>query len=357
MLLATEDSRVNISATDLESSITVSIGTKIEQPGAITIPSKTMKELIGSLSPERVDFRVDAATQTMNVRCGIQTSELRGIDADEYPTIRHDDGLSDVHMEVESLLRMLDAVLKCTAREQNRPILCGVHLYLGKGKIELAGTDGYRLGIEHLPVAYNGPERRAVLPGSAVKKLLRVLRQLKDKELGIRFVEHEDGSITQVRFVLPNIQVTAQLLGERIPDYASIVPRSYVSQVVLYANDVRIALKRAAIFARDNANSCYLTVVPARHPGEPAEVTIGAKSPDKGETEAMLDASAEGERFAWSFNCKYLLEAVEPYRKDAERIVIDTNGPQDPAVIRPEYRPLPSVGEAGSITVIMSMSK
>ena len=53
--------RLKISATDLETSITVYIGSKVEQDGAITIPAKLFKELVGTLSRERVDFRVDAA--------------------------------------------------------------------------------------------------------------------------------------------------------------------------------------------------------------------------------------------------------------------------------------------------------
>ena len=127
--------------------------------------------------------------------------------------------------------------------------------------------------------------------------------------------------------------------------------------MVLYAADTLIALKRAQIFAKDNANSAYISVVPARNHGEPAEVTIGARSPERGETEAMLDATATGERVEWSFNCKYMLEAIDHYRKEAQRIVIDTNGPENPAVIRPEHAPVPSISEAGSLTVIMPMSK
>ena len=50
----------------------------------------------------------------------------------------------------------------------------------------------------------------------------------------------------------------------------------------------------------------------------------------------MLDAKATGERFEWSFNFQYMLDAIDSYRKSAERIVIDTNGPENPAVIRPE---------------------
>ena len=71
----------------------------------------------------------------------------------------------------------------------------------------------------------------------------------------------------------------------------------------------------------------------------------------------MLDATATGERFEWSFNFKYMLDAIDSYRKSAERIVIESNGPENPAVIRPETQPLASVGDCGSMTLIMPMAK
>ena len=103
VLLDAEDSRLKISATDLESSISVWIGARREQPGAISIDAKTMKDYIGILSPERVDFRTDPSVWTMHVRCGVQTGELRGFDADEFPPIRHNETPMDLIVPAEAL--------------------------------------------------------------------------------------------------------------------------------------------------------------------------------------------------------------------------------------------------------------
>ncbi|MCY3864259.1 MAG: DNA polymerase III subunit beta [Chloroflexi bacterium] len=227
-------------------------------------------------------------------------------------------------------------------------------MHLEKGQLSLASADGYRATVERLPVDYAGEKEDLTLPGDAVKKLLR---GHKDAEVGIT-LPSERNSVT---FTLPNIAVSSQLLEGRFPDYASIIPRSYVTKAIFYANDMRIALQRAEVFAKDNANSCTLSITPAFNPGEPTLLTLSAKSPEQGQTEAMLDATAEGEKTAWSANYKFMLEAVESYRKDSERLVIHTNGPENPAIIRPEYYPERdgevNAHNAGSITVIMPMAK
>src|SRR5690606_38928210 len=66
VLLATEDARLKLAATNLQMSITTYIGAKVDKEGAITLPAKTLTELVNNLSPERVDLTLDAGTQTVN---------------------------------------------------------------------------------------------------------------------------------------------------------------------------------------------------------------------------------------------------------------------------------------------------
>ena len=80
--------------------------------------------------------------------------------------------------------------------------------------------------------------KHLTLPGDTVKKLLRVLRGHKDMEVGIT-LPSERNSVT---FTLPNIQISTQLLEGRFPDFARIIPRSPISQVVMYAADMKVAL-------------------------------------------------------------------------------------------------------------------
>jgi DNA polymerase-3 subunit beta len=61
----------------------------------------------------------------------------------------------------------------------------------------------------------------------------------------------------------------------------------------------------------------------------------------------MLDASVEGEPLDVSFNIKYLIEVLRVINE--ERVVLESNGPANPGVIRPE-------GRDDFVTVIMPMS-
>ena len=330
VLLETEDSRLKVSATNLELSISMWIGAKVEQSGRITLPARTFSELVSSLSRERVDLRLDAATHTVHLRCGVQTSNIRGIDADEYPPINHNES-ADLQLDGETLREMINQTAFAAAREQNRPILTGVYLQLDGQTMTLAAADGYRLAVRTTELSETFEERQdMVVPARTMSEIARIIED--DQEIGIALPAQRN-SIT---VFAPNIQISSQLLEGRFPDFASIIPRAFVTSTVLYTNDLLVVCQRAEIFARDNANSANLSVKPAQNPGEPAEVLIVGKSAERGDSEGMLDATAEGEPLDISFNIRYLIDVLRVIKE--ERVVFQSNGPENPGVLKPENR-------------------
>ena len=342
VLLETEDSRLKISATNLELSISVWIGAKVEQSGSITLPARTFSELVSNLSPERVDMRLDAATHTVHLRCGVQTSNIRGIDADEFPPINHNES-ADLQVQGESLREMINQTAFAAAREQNRPILTGVYLQLEGPTMTMAAADGYRLAVRTAEIGASFDERQdMVVPARTMSEVARIIED--DQEVGIALPAQRNS----VTFFAPNVVISSQLLEGRFPDFASIIPRSFVTSTVMYTNDLLIVCQRAEIFARDNANSANLRVKPALNPGEPAEVLIVGKSAERGDSEGMLDATAEGEPLDISFNIRYLIDVLRVINE--ERVVFQSNGPENPGVLKPENR-------EDFTHVIMPMSK
>ncbi|MCE2473306.1 MAG: DNA polymerase III subunit beta [Anaerolineae bacterium] len=330
VLLETEDSRLKISATNLELSITMWIGAKVEQSGSITLPAKTFGELVSSLSRERVDLRLDAATHTVHLRCGVQTSNIRGIDSDEYPPVNHNES-ADLQLDGETLREMILQTAFAAAREQNRPILTGVYLQLEGQTMTMAAADGYRLAVRTSEISETFDEKQdMVVPARTMNEIARIIED--DQEIGIALPAQRN-SIT---VFAPNIQISSQLLEGRFPDFASIIPRAFVTSTVLYTNDLLVVCQRAEIFARDNANSANLSVKPAQNPGEPAEVLIVGKSAERGDSEGMLDATAEGEPLDISFNIRYLIDVLRVIKE--ERVVFQSNGAENPGVLKPENR-------------------
>ena len=345
VLLVAEDSSLYITGTNLELSITARIGAKVEKPGSITLPAKTFKELVAVLSKERIDLRLDPETWTVELRCGIQTANLRGIDPEEFPPVNHREA-KDVQVEGEVLRSMIVQTAFCAARGQDRPILTGVYMCFNGSVLTMAAADGYRLAVREATIEGMDFQEKwdMVVPA---KTLADIGRAIGNGELVNIALPKEKNSVT---FSIPNEYITTQLLEGRFPEYATIIPSKTVINATCYTNDLLIVAQRAQIFARDNANSAEISIQAGANAGEPAEVVITGKSAERGDSEGMLDATVDapdGSRFKGHFNIKYLVEALRVIPD--ERVVLGFNEVEHPATIRPE-------GRDGYVGVIMPMS-
>ena len=64
VLLATDEGRLRLSATNLELGITCWIPAQVTEEGSITIPARTIVDLVGTFPPDNVNMVLDERTQT-----------------------------------------------------------------------------------------------------------------------------------------------------------------------------------------------------------------------------------------------------------------------------------------------------
>ncbi len=101
------------------------------------------------------------------------------------------------------------------------------------------------------------------------------------------------------------------------------------------------------MFAKDLANTARLLVQPGDNPNIPGQVVVAGKSQEKGDAEAPLEATVEGQAVEIAFNIRYLIDVLNVIHED--QVVLETSGPTSPGVVRPS-------GRDDFIHVIMPMS-
>lgn len=343
VMLATEDARLKLAATNLELTITTYISAKIDREGAITLPTKALGELVNLLSPERVDLTLDAATQTVNIKCGTTNADIRGIAATDFPPLPESSD-PDVVMQGGILKQMIAHTVFAAAREDNRPVLTGLYVQFDKDVMTMAAADGYRLAVRTTRIDQNFPKlREMVIPAKALQEVARVIVD-EEREVGITLPGERD----LVMFHIENTVIASQLIEGKFPDFTAIIPKKYTTAITAYTGDLLQNCKRAQIFARDNNDSTRFTVKPPSGPGEPGELRITGKSSERGNAEGFLDATVEGEKLEVSFNIRYFIDVLSVIGE--EQVVIESNGAASPGVVRPADR-------SDFLHIIMPMSR
>lgn len=343
VMLSTDDARLQLSATNLELGITVWVGAKVEQDGAITVPAKTLQELVSTLPPERVDIDMDVRTLTMRLRCGAKSANIKGMDAAEFPRVPEFDAEHAIPVKASVFKEMIDQVVFASAKEDNRPILTGILMRFEGDVLTLASADGYRLSVRTAELEFSAGEREPlIVPSRTLQELSRIISD-EDEEVMIGLPDGRG----QVMFGLRSVVVVSQLIEGKFPDYEAIIPRSYETSILAYTDELLAACKSSEVFAKDSANTAKVMIEPSGTPNTPGRVTVAGQSQEKGDAEAPIDASIEGKSVEIAFNIRYLIDVLNVIRE--EQVVLETGGPTAPGVVRP-------AGRDDFIHVIMPMS-
>ncbi len=341
ILLATENDRLKLSATNLEIGITCWIGAKVDEGGAVTVPARTLIDLVGALPDERLDMSLDGRTQTLKLKCGRFTSNLRGIEASEFPAFPCMDDANLARIDPDVLRSAINQVVFAAATEESRPILTGVFAQFandssGAGQVTLAAADGFRLAVCTVPLLdpitapISGVVLNAIIPARALSELGRIIggqTRLPDGQNPITI--SITPSKSHVLFHLDDVDLVSQLIDGNYPDYNAIVPVKHQAHVVVHTAEMLKACRAASVFARESQNTVKLSITP----GALGQMVVQSTSAETGDNVGQVDATVEGEPIEIAFNVKYLVDVLTAVRTD--QVAIETTTPSSPGKFMP----------------------
>jgi DNA polymerase-3 subunit beta len=341
VLLATDQSRLKLAATNLEMAISCWIGAKVEEEGAITVPARLLAEFISSLPAENVAVSLSPQTKTLGLKCARFEARISGVDAKDFPPIPKVEGGITTKVEVEALRQGIAHVVFAAATEESRPVLTGVDAEFDGDLLTLAAADGFRLAVYKLPLAQPVSQKtEVIIPARTLGELNRLIAE---QEEAVEITVNPDKG--QALFKLKNIELVSQLIQGTFPNYAQLIPKSSTTKAVISVGDFLRATKTASIFARDGSGIVRLVVSPG---GEmtPGKVIVSARSEEIGDDVGEIDATVEGEEAKIAFNGKYLTDVLSVLGES--QVALETTNPSSPGIVRP-------VGVDNYIHVVMPM--
>jgi len=329
VLLATDESRLKLVATNLEMAISHWIGAKVEEEGQITVPARLLTEFVGSLPSDRVDLNLAAGSKTVEVKCARFEARISGVDAKDFPPVpKVSEGIS-TKVEVENLRQAITQVVFAVATEESRPVLTGVDAQFEDDVLTLAAADGFRLAVYKLPLATPvSGKTEVIIPG---RTLAEVNRLMADDEEAVDITVNPNKS--QVLFRMKSTELVSQLVQGTFPQYGQLIPQSSNTKVVVDVAEFLRATRTASIFARDGSGIVRLVATPGSGELAPGKITVSARSEELGDDVGEIDASVEGQEAKIAFNGKYLIDVLSVLRE--RQVVLETTNPSSPGVIRP----------------------
>ncbi|MBK8782500.1 MAG: DNA polymerase III subunit beta [Anaerolineales bacterium] len=342
ILIATDEGRLRLSATNLELGITCWIAARIDEEGSTTVPSRTFSDLVSAMPSDQVQLTLDVKTQSLHVKGGASNNDIKCIDAQEFPPLPTPEMESAVQLNVADFKEMIHQVAFASSTDEARPVLMGVLMHVEKDKVTMAAADGFRLSVRKAQLSNPVSQPiNIIIPARALNELARVAG---DGEEPIYMVVPKNRG--QVLFRVKDVEVVSQLIDGTFPDYQQIIPRSYKSRTLVSTATLLKACKQAEIFAREGSNVARLDIKESKGEMQPSEVEISATSEETGKNETIVEATVDGGSVLIAFNVKFLREALEVIK--TPNVALETSASNAPGVVRP-------VGDDNFLHVIMPM--
>ena len=341
ILLATEQSRLKLAATNLEMATTCWIGAKVEQDGAITIPARLLIDFVNSLPNDLIEITLPTNSHTLELKSGRFQAHINGIDAEDFPPIpKISDGMT-TNIEAAALREGITQVVFAAATEESRPVLTGINAEFEGEQLDLAAADGFRLAVHKMTlVAPVDQKTTVIIPARSLNELNRLLG---DQEEPVEIITNQQKS--QILFRLKNAELVSQLIQGSFPNYSQVIPQSYSTRAVVDINEFLRVIKMSSIFARDASGIVRLVITPGAEL-TPGKITASAQAEEIGGNVSEIDALADGEEAKIAFNVKYLSDVLSVLHQ--AQVALEVTTPSSPGVIRP-------IGVDNYVHVVMPM--
>jgi DNA polymerase-3 subunit beta len=321
ILFETTKNKVRLTATDLDIGISLSMNVEIIEPGAITLPTKRLSDIIKEL-PSGI---VSLSTKKNNiVDIQLENCEFRlmGLPKEEFPKLPDIKDKEVIVFQQDVLKDMLQKTAFAISHEETRYVLNGLLLEVKCGNeetfVKLVGTDGRRLAVveKKLPIK-TLKDFKIIIPFKTVQELLRNLGDEGDVSLGV--------GATQVFFEMGGTVIISRLIEGDFPDYQRVIPAPSHTKIKLNKEAFVLALRRASLLTVPDSQAVRFELFKNK-------LMISKSTPDVGEFKEEVPLEYAGKELVIGFNPAYFLDMLKNWT--AEELVLEFYDAEKPGVVR-----------------------
>ena len=326
ILIKTEQGRLKLAATNLETGINLWLGAKVEKEGEICVPAKNLTEYISLLLPQKINLEIEK--NFLKVSGETNEANFISLSASEFPIIPTLKKKPEISLISKDLSLAIAQVALAASQDEGRPALTGVLVKTKKDKLILAATDGFRLSVKEIKGFKESQQLTKVLnelliPARALIEVGKIISESKDEiNLGLTVTPESN----QIIFSTPEMEVISRLIEGKFPDFEKIIPEKSKTQITIETESLLQAVRAASIFAREAANIIKFEV-------KGSKLEISSNSPQLGENKSLLEVKGEGEGGRIAFNSRYLMDFLNSVKSDL--ITFEMTTSLNPGIFKP----------------------
>ncbi|MBU1160150.1 DNA polymerase III subunit beta [Patescibacteria group bacterium] len=308
---------LKFTATNLEIGVEISIPAKVEKKGKVAVPANILNNFISNLAS---DENIELESQNNNLLISTKNSStlIKGQPFDDFPILPKIDGKKEFELPASDFINGLKSVWYASSFSNIKPEISSIYINSGKNNpLTFAATDSFRLAEKKFKYSCNDLNG-ILIPFRSTAEILRIFEN-KEGKIKIFFDKN------QFFIIFEGIKFITRLTEGNFPDYQQIIPKKFVTDVIIDKNKFSSALKTASIFS---GKLYELNIIIGRDDGV---ITLQTSSAETGEHTTNIQAKITGEELKMSFNYKYILDCLQHI--NSPEIILRFSGEGKPLLI------------------------
>jgi DNA polymerase-3 subunit beta len=315
ILLKAQGTKIILQATNLESSISTSVGAKVTKEGTITIPARFLAELVSNLPHGPIELVSEK--EELSIHTDHFDAVVAGVNPSEFPSVPSQLGDNAIRIPSQTLLKALTQCVFAVSVDESRPILTGLLFILDKSTMVLVGTDGHRLSQKKIPIKHDGESKKVILPKNVITELTR--QAVNIDSVCLSFSSAEKQALLGVGEAI----LTSRVIEGEFPNFERIIPKESRVNVRVNKDEFLRAIKVAGVFARESGYIGKLAI-------KKGSMEISSESARSGSQKAQVEAKVEGDSLSVVYNLHFVEEFLNIV--DGEEVEIQLTDAESPGV-------------------------
>jgi DNA polymerase-3 subunit beta len=310
---------LHLSATDLDLSLSAELETPVSKDGAITVPARTLADLVREIPEGTIQFEVIGGRLELRFKQGHHI--IAGTSAEEFPSMPDVNLKKAIRLPSSDLLRMIRKTIFAVSRDETRPALNGVLWETQGESMVMVATDGHRMAkIERPNTKLAGVGSDLIIPPKILDLVVKYAKG--EEEIGVVLADNH------VIFDLGRMVLTSRLIEGPYPNYRQVIPKDTTKRFSVDRDHLFGTVRRVSILSNALTHQVRFSFKDGELELRTANADLGA------EAKESLEGEYEGDPMDAGYNATYMLDILKQI--DSPRVQLDLNSSASAALVRPE---------------------
>ena len=295
-LFELNDSKLTVSASDLETTMSSTIDVESTSKGSIALPARLLLDTLKTFPEQPLTFVVED-NNTVEISSNHGKYALAYADGNEFPKAVALEDPSTTTITGDILATAISKTIFAAGNDDLRPVMSGVFFQFSTEGLTFVATDAHKL------VKYTREDVKASQVAEFImpKKPLNLLKGILANSDSDVLIEYNESN---AKFTFDDTQLVCRLIDGKYPNYEAVIPKENPNVLTIDRTQFLNSVKRVSIFSNKTTHQVKLKIAGA-------ELNISAEDVDySNKAEERLTCDYQRDDMQIGFNSRFLNEML-----------------------------------------------